>query len=107
MTYPDQSTTLRWGPKSQRVKDLEAWREHIRQHIIWIDEHRADLPIYKGIRKVYLREFLRVSVELQKRRLAEKSSRENTRKAKVLGTRENLPKPDIASTDSGRIQQAA
>jgi hypothetical protein len=53
---------------------LGSWRDYIRQHVIWIDENRADLPIYKGIRKVYLRENLRVSIELQKRRLAQKKN---------------------------------
>ena len=67
-----RSTHLQpWPRRGTTVESMTAWREHVRQHILWIDEHRADLKIYKGIRKVYLQEFLRVSVLIQKQRVAQ------------------------------------
>ncbi len=69
-------TTLRlFGPESDSIEDLESWRNHIRDHIGWIDEHRSQLKIYRGIRKLYLREFLKTSVRLQKARAAAKKQK--------------------------------
>jgi hypothetical protein len=76
-----ETTKLRWGPKSQRRADLENWRQHIINHVKWIDENRAELPVYQGIRKVYLREFLRVSIELQRRRIAANRAKKGKREA--------------------------
>ena len=70
MTKRD-TTLKRFGPKSNSLVDLAAWRDHVKQHIHWIEDNRADLRVYQAMCKTYLREFLRVSVQLQKQRAAQ------------------------------------
>ena len=66
-----RDTTLKpWPRRGTTIESMTAWREYVRDHIRWIEASRADLPLYGAIRKTYLREFLRVSVELQRLKAA-------------------------------------
>jgi hypothetical protein len=71
-----RSTTLKyWGPASDSIADLEVFRAKVRKHILWLNENRAGLPVYDQLRKFYLHEFLKVSIQLSKKRLAEKQAK--------------------------------
>jgi hypothetical protein len=61
------STTLRWGPKSERIADLRDFRDRVIKYLDHARQRAAENPMYSRMVPIFEAELISIMLRIQAR----------------------------------------